>query len=99
MKKEERNHEYIHRTISQPVDHSDPEGMSFKQHVDIIIPEGCSSSAPVFFHLGEEHELEATDDGSFLIGFYYCRGQAYLGAVSGRLVVNTKVDVSGRVNL
>ncbi|MBA7664197.1 hypothetical protein ES703_72252 [subsurface metagenome] len=32
--------------------------MSFDQHIDIIIPEGCSSSAPVFFHLGEEHELE-----------------------------------------
>jgi len=58
MKEEKRNYEYIHRTVSQPVDHSDPEGMSFKQHIDIIIPEGCSSSAPVFFHLGEEHELE-----------------------------------------
>ena len=56
MKEEKRNYEYIHRTISQPVDHSDPKGMSFKQHVDIIIPEGCSSNAPVFFHLGEEHE-------------------------------------------
>lgn len=58
MAQKKRNYEYVHRTISQPVDHSDSEGMSFDQHIDIIIPEGCSSSAPVFFHLGEEHELE-----------------------------------------
>ena len=62
MKKEKRNYEYIHRTISQPVDHSDPNGVNFNQHLDIIIPEGCSSNAPVFFHLGEEHELEELRD-------------------------------------
>ncbi|MHA1257930.1 MAG: S28 family serine protease, partial [Promethearchaeota archaeon] len=71
MKKEERNHEYIHRTISQPVDHSDPNGMSFKQRINIIIPEGCSSSAPVYFHLGEEHELEAKP----LLMFYDAYGK------------------------
>lgn len=48
---------------------------------------------------GEEHELEAADDGRFLIGFYRCGGQAYLGAVNGRLVVKAKVDVSGKINL
>ena len=71
MKEESRNYEYIHRTISQPVDHSNPEGSRFDQHIDIIIPEGCSSSAPVFFHLGEEHELEEEN----LLLFYNAYGK------------------------
>ena len=66
-----RNYEHIHRTISQPVDHSNPNGGNFNQHLDIIIPEGCSSNAPVFFHLGEEHELEEDT----LLMFYNAYGK------------------------
>ncbi|MFX0070875.1 MAG: S28 family serine protease [Candidatus Hermodarchaeota archaeon] len=66
-----KNYEYIHKTITQSVDHSEPEGKSFEQHIDIIIPDGCDSSAPVFFHLGEEHELEEET----LLTFYNAYGK------------------------
>jgi pimeloyl-ACP methyl ester carboxylesterase len=71
MAEKKRNYEYIHKTVTQPVDHSEPEGIRFDQHIDIIIPEGCSSNAPVFFHLGEEHEL----DEELLLRFYDAYGK------------------------
>jgi len=45
----------------------------------------------------EVHKLEPADDGSFLLGFYRCGGKSYLGAVNGRLVVDAKLDISGRI--
>jgi pimeloyl-ACP methyl ester carboxylesterase len=71
MAEKERNYEYIHKIVTQPVDHSKPEGTRFDQHIDIIIPEGCSSNAPVFFHLGEEHELNE----ELLLRFYDAYGK------------------------
>ncbi len=71
MAEKERNYEYIHKIVTQPVDHSKPEGTRFDQNIDIIIPEGCSSNAPVFFHLGEEHELNE----ELLLRFYDAYGK------------------------
>ncbi|TFG08492.1 MAG: hypothetical protein EU539_02070 [Promethearchaeota archaeon] len=53
--------EVIHRIVEQPVDHGDPKGEHFPQHVDILIPLDAPKNAPVFFHLGEEHDLDKED--------------------------------------
>jgi len=51
------NYQFVRKIISQPVDHSNPDGEKFDQRVDILIPDGAPSNAPVFFHLGNEQEL------------------------------------------
>jgi pimeloyl-ACP methyl ester carboxylesterase len=51
------NFEVIHRTIEQPVDHSNPKDEGFLQHIDILIPVDATRDSPIFFHLGEEHDL------------------------------------------
>jgi pimeloyl-ACP methyl ester carboxylesterase len=58
MTEKKGNYEIIHKIISQPVDHSNSEGPQFDQHIDILIPEGITNDAPVFFHLGNEQQLD-----------------------------------------
>ncbi|TFG25925.1 MAG: hypothetical protein EU532_11095 [Promethearchaeota archaeon] len=53
-----RSYEIIHRTLSQPVDHNDPNGPNFTQHIDILIPENTPRHSPIFFHLGNEQMLD-----------------------------------------
>jgi len=48
---------------------------------------------------GETHELVAPDEGGDIILFYRCSDKFYLGAVSGKLVIATKPDVSGKLSL
>ncbi len=62
---------FIHEVIAQPIDHSDPNGPEFNQHIDILIPEGTPSNAPVFFHLGNEHDLNE----EMLLMFYEMYGK------------------------
>ena len=45
---------------------------------------------------GETHELKLPDKDSHIILFYHCSGKIYLGAVQGRLVVDTKPDIRGK---
>ena len=54
------DYKILHRTIMQPVDHSNPDGPRLKQYVDILIPDGAPLDSPVFFNLG--NETDATDD-------------------------------------
>ena len=48
-------------------------------------------------HCGGEHALQACDSGSEILLFYKCSGNAYLGAVNGRLTIGTPADMSGRL--
>jgi len=43
-----------HHTIRQPLNHSAPDGPSFEQHYDILIPEGAPLDAPIFYVYGNE---------------------------------------------
>ncbi len=51
------DYEIIHTTIQQPVDHGNSSGPSFSEEVNILIPKGASDSSPVFFLLGNEHDI------------------------------------------
>jgi pimeloyl-ACP methyl ester carboxylesterase len=55
-----KDYTILHRTILQPVDHSNPDGPKLKQCIDILIPEGAPLDSPVFFNLG--NETDATDE-------------------------------------
>jgi len=68
-----KNYKIIHKIIRQPVDHANPGGPQLDQHVDILIPEGTPSDAPVFFNLGNEQDL--TDE--HLIERYQLHGDEY----------------------
>ncbi|MBD3194286.1 MAG: alpha/beta fold hydrolase [Candidatus Lokiarchaeota archaeon] len=56
----EQNKEYriIHKTIQQPIDHTDPNSKEFPQRIWILFPDDAKSDSPVFFHLGEEQKLD-----------------------------------------
>lgn len=43
-----------HRTIRQPLDHADPTGPAFEQHIDILRPANAPPTAPVFLNYGNE---------------------------------------------
>ncbi len=58
MTQKDKAYKIIHKTISQPVNHSEPDGTKFTQHIDILIPEDVPVDAPVFFHLGNEQQLD-----------------------------------------
>jgi len=60
------------RTMTQPVDHADPNGPSFTQHIHLLIPDGATENSPVFFILGNEHDVEPDE----MIEYY----EAYLSA-------------------
>ena len=51
----------INTSITQPVDHTLPAGPTFTQQVDILIPAKAAKNAPVFFNLGNEHDLTDRD--------------------------------------
>ncbi len=48
---------------------------------------------------GQEHEIQPTDDGSFVVGLFNCGENVYLGAVKGKLVTSIKPTLSGKVDL
>jgi pimeloyl-ACP methyl ester carboxylesterase len=47
----------VHQTISQPLDHAIPGGEAFYQEIDILVPQKATESSPVFFVLGNEHDI------------------------------------------
>lgn len=51
---------------------------------------------------GGEHELLPTDDwkpgdGEPILLYYKCGDKAFIAALAGKLIVNVRVDVSGRM--
>ncbi len=56
-----KDYKIVRRVFEQPVDHVDPSGPKLDQHVDILIPDGTPLDAPVFFNLGNEHDLTDED--------------------------------------
>lgn len=52
-----QNYQVTHMTISQPLDHANPGGASFDQEIDTLVPQQAPASSPVFFILGNEHDL------------------------------------------
>ena len=65
------NYRLIHRVIPQPVNHSNPDGPTLRQQVDILIPDGAPADSPVFFNLGNESDLTGED----LVDFYRLHGE------------------------
>jgi len=53
----EKNYELTRMTISQPLDHASLDGPHFDQEVFILVPHNAPDSSPVFFILGNEHDL------------------------------------------
>ena len=45
---------------------------------------------------GQDHVLEADDDGSTLLLFYQCSGEDYVGAINGKSIVGQKPDARGK---
>ncbi|MBI5016059.1 MAG: hypothetical protein HZB55_11320 [Deltaproteobacteria bacterium] len=56
----ERQYSLAERSIRQPLDHGVPTGPQLDQQVHVLVPDGCSPSAPVFFILGGE--VDATPE-------------------------------------
>jgi pimeloyl-ACP methyl ester carboxylesterase len=56
-----KNYQIIKRTITQPVDHNNPRGKTFNQQIDILIPDNATKDAPVFFILGNEHDVQYSE--------------------------------------
>ncbi|HDP80050.1 MAG TPA: hypothetical protein ENN21_04315, partial [Spirochaetes bacterium] len=61
----------ITASIVQPVDHQRPGGRTFVQQVHVLAPSGATKDAPVFFNLGNEHDLSERD----LVGLYKAYGE------------------------
>jgi len=53
----EKNYELTRMTISQPLDHANLGGPRFDQELFILVPHNAPNSSPVFFILGNEHDL------------------------------------------
>lgn len=70
-RKEEPAYRIMHETLRQPVDHARPGGGTFPQQVDILVPNGAPKDAPVFFNLGNEHDLTDRD----IMGLYKAYGK------------------------
>lgn len=45
------------RHVRQPLDHAAPQGPQFDQQVNILVPDGATRDAPVFFVLGNETHM------------------------------------------
>jgi pimeloyl-ACP methyl ester carboxylesterase len=58
-------YEVTHTTILQPVDHNNPGGASFDEEVNILVPRTATKDAPVFFLLGNEHDILAEELPNF----------------------------------
>ncbi|GAB4347922.1 MAG: hypothetical protein Kow0099_30220 [Candidatus Abyssubacteria bacterium] len=67
---EAEHYKLIHRIFLQPVDHAHPDGPTLEQHVDILLPDGAPTDAPVFFHLGNEGDIGEED----LVALYRLHG-------------------------
>ncbi len=63
-------YDYIHTSIRQPVDHNNPNGPSFDEEVNILIPKGAAADSPLFFILGNEHDISTKE----LVDFYRAYG-------------------------
>ena len=59
------DYEIIHTSIQQPVDHGNPSGTSFNEEVNVLIPKGAIGSSPVFFILGNEHDITVKELAKF----------------------------------
>ena len=59
------DYEIIHTTIQQPVDHGNLSGPSFSEEVNILVPTGAIDSSPVFFILGNEHDITVKELAKF----------------------------------
>ncbi|MCX6002036.1 MAG: alpha/beta fold hydrolase [Chloroflexi bacterium] len=59
------DYEIIHTSIQQPVDHNNLSGASFSEEVNILIPKGAADSSPVFFILGNEHDITVKELAKF----------------------------------
>jgi pimeloyl-ACP methyl ester carboxylesterase len=51
----------LHEALAQPVDHGRTGGPIFSQQVDVLVPATAPADAPVFFNLGNEHDLTDRD--------------------------------------
>jgi len=49
------------RTMTQPVDHADPNGPSFVQNIYMLIPDDATPASPVFFIVGNEHDVTSDE--------------------------------------
>jgi pimeloyl-ACP methyl ester carboxylesterase len=58
-------YELTHTAIRQPVDHNNPAGAAFDEEVNILAPRTAGKGAPVFFLLGNEHDILAPELPNF----------------------------------
>ncbi len=58
---EAKNYELTRITISQPLDHASSDGARFDEEVFILVPLNAPNSSPVFFILGNEHDLTSAE--------------------------------------
>ena len=58
-------YELTHTSLRQPVDHNNADGASFAEEVNILVPRKAPKDAPVFFILGNEHDILAKDLPAF----------------------------------
>ena len=59
------DYEIVHTGVQQPVDHANPSGPSFSQEVNILVPKGAGDGSPVFFLLGNEHDITVKELAKF----------------------------------
>jgi pimeloyl-ACP methyl ester carboxylesterase len=59
------DYEIVHTSIQQPVDHNNLSGPSFSEEVNVLIPKGAADSSPVFFILGNEHDITVKELAKF----------------------------------
>ncbi len=58
---EVKNYELTRIIISQPLDHASPDGARFDEEVFILVPHNAPNSSPVFFILGNEHDITSQE--------------------------------------
>ncbi|MCP4760977.1 MAG: hypothetical protein GY870_04290 [archaeon] len=72
MSKRKLKKQIIHEKIKQPVNHNEPDGTTYEQRIDYLIPEDANiEDSPVFFYLG--HEMSMSDSG--LLKLYNAYGK------------------------
>ena len=64
------DYEFVHTSIQQPVDHGNPGGASFNEEVNVLLPACASKDSPVFFVLGNEHDITPAE----LVKYYKAYG-------------------------
>jgi pimeloyl-ACP methyl ester carboxylesterase len=63
-------YEFIHTSFQQPIDHGNPAGPSFDEEVNILRPRSAPLHSPVFFVLGNEHDITTKE----LVKYYKAYG-------------------------